>query len=72
MNINTIVAKAGRNGFESYGSFNEDGEQHEIFTCIKGKYEGEVIDVYYNWHTGEVRKFEISCQRKGDVATFVL
>lgn len=48
-NINSLIVQATKAGFDSYGSFNEGDYQHEILTCIKGKYSGEVVDIYYNF-----------------------
>ena len=69
-NINTLVAVAEKNGFEFYGSFNEDGLQHDILTCLKGKFNGEVIDLYYNYRTGEVSQIAHSTQFNGQQAIF--
>ena len=67
--INQILPKLIKAGFESYGSFNE-GLQHEIFTCTKGKYSGEVVDVYYNYKTGLIHSIEYTCQFKNQIPTF--
>jgi len=69
-NINDFIATAAKSGFESYGSFNEGDLQHDILTCTKGKYDGEVIDLYYNYHTGEVSNIEYSSQFKGQQPAF--
>lgn len=69
-NINQLIQVANRNGFESYGNFNEGDVQHEILTCTKGKYSGEVIDIYYNFYSGSVSKVEISTQFKGQEPKF--
>jgi hypothetical protein len=68
-NVQILINAAFKAGFEIYGSFNE-GEQHEILTCTKGKYSGEVIDIYYNWLSGQVSKVEYSTQFKGQEPTF--
>lgn len=68
--LNVLLNQAYKAKFETYGSFNEGDEQHDILTCTKGKYDGEVIDIYYNYYTGEVNRTEISTQFKGQTATF--
>ena len=70
MNINTLTHTALKPGFENYGSFNEGELQHDILTCTKGKYSGEVIDLYYDYYTGEVSNIEYSTQFKGQLPTF--
>lgn len=70
--INAVIAAATKAGFNVYGSFNEDGQQHEILTCTKGKFNGEVIDIYYNWNSGEVSQVEHSTQFKGQEPLFRL
>lgn len=72
MKINSIITTANKNGFESYGSFNEGDEQHEILTCTKGKYDGEVIDIYYDFNTGEVFRSEVSTQFANQIPTYVI
>lgn len=69
-NINQLISVASKSGFETYGSFREEDFQHEILTCIKGKYDGEVIDLYYDYHTGNVAKIEYSTQFKGQQPNF--
>jgi len=64
--INQLIALATKNGFESYGSFNEGDSQHEILTCTKGKFSGEVIDLYYDYSSGNVVKVEYSTQFRLD------
>lgn len=67
--INILSKIAEDNGFELYGSFNE-GLQHDIWTCLKGKYDGEVIDIYWNYKTGEVHTVDYSCQLPNQKSTF--
>lgn len=69
-NINTLVSMAAKSGFEPYGSFNEGEFQHDILTCTKGKYSGEVIDIYSDYQSGNVSKIEYSTQFKGQDPTF--
>lgn len=70
LHVNSLVSLAERSGFESYGSFNEGDCQHDILTCLRGKFDGEVIDIWYNYHTGIASKVEVSCQFSGQVAQF--
>jgi len=67
--IQQLLNIADKAGFKSYGSFNE-GLQHEILTCTKGKYSGEVIDIYWDYKTGKVDNIEYSTQFKGQEPTF--
>lgn len=69
LNIKDVLKKAGKAKFEHYGSFNE-GLQHEILTCTKGEYSGEVIDIYWNYYTGIVHTIDYSCQFKGQISKF--
>jgi len=69
-NINQLLAVASKNGFNSYGSFNEGELQHDTLTCLKGRYNGEVIDIYYDYNTGSVTSVEYSTQFKGQESTF--
>lgn len=59
--IQELLNEAVKAGFELYASFNE-GLQHEILTCTKGKYNGEVIDIYWNYKTGLVHTVDYSTQ----------
>lgn len=59
--IQDLLNTAYKAGFEMYGSFNE-GLQHEILTCTKGKYSGEVIDIWWNYTTGQVHTIDYSTQ----------
>lgn len=70
MNINSLINMAAKSGFQSYGSFNEGEYQHDVLTCTKGKYSGEVIDLYYSFDTGNVSKVEYSTQFTGQVPQF--
>ena len=74
-NINSLSAFIEKLGFKLYGSFNETEPsevpiQHDIYTCIKGKYSGDVIDVYYNYNTGQIHHKEVSSQFKGSEPMF--
>lgn len=66
---NQLFQLAEKAGFQFYGSFNE-GLQHDIMTCMKGKYDGEVIDIYYDYITGDVKNVEYSTQFNGQLPTF--
>lgn len=63
-NIQDLLNLAAKAGFDSYASFNE-GLQHDILLCNKGEYDGEVIDIYWNWETGKIHTIDHSCQFKG-------
>lgn len=67
--IQDLLNVAAKSGFELYGSFNE-GLQHEILTCTKGKYNGEVLDIYWDYKTGLVHTVDYSTQFKGQIPTF--
>lgn len=67
--IQDLLNVAAKAGFETYGSFNE-GLQHEILTCTKGKYDGEVLDIWWNYKTGLVHTVDYSTQFKGQMPTF--
>ncbi len=69
--VSQLISKAEKSGFQSYGSFNEgDDIQHDILTCTCGKFNGEVIDLYYDFYTGAVSKIEITSQFTGQQPTF--
>jgi len=69
--VSQLISKAERAGFQSYGSFNEgDDVQHDILTCTHGKFSGEVIDIYYDFYSGDVSKVEISSQFVGQQSSF--
>lgn len=67
--IQPLLNLAAKSGFEMYGSFNE-GLQHEILTCTKGKFSGEVIDIYWDYKTGLVHTVDYSTQFKGQSPIF--
>jgi hypothetical protein len=67
--IQDLLNVASKSGFEIYASFNE-GLQHEILICTKGKYSGEVIDIYWNYNTGIVHTIDHSTQFFGQVSVF--
>jgi hypothetical protein len=48
-NINALIAKAHKAGFEDYSAiYNRIEERDEvILTCTKGEHSGEVIDLHY-------------------------
>lgn len=37
---------------------------HEIFTCVYGCYDGEVVDLFFDYFTGEIVNIEYSTQFK--------
>lgn len=67
--IQDLLNVAAKSGFQNYASFNE-GLQHEILTCTKGKYDGEVLDIYWDYNTGLVHTVDYSTQFKGQQPTF--
>jgi len=51
------------NEFECYLSSKvNDKIQQDIYTCTRGKYNGEVVDVYYNYVSDEVFEMAFSSQ----------
>ena len=67
--IQDLLNIAFKAGFKEYASFNE-GLQHEVLTCTKGKYDGEVLDIYWDYKTGLVHTVDYSTQFKGQLPTF--
>jgi len=67
--IQDLLSTAQKSGFQAYGSFNE-GLQHEILTCTKGKFDGEVLDIYWDYKTGVVHTVDYSSQFKGQIPKF--
>ncbi len=67
--VQSLLNLAAKAGFEVYGSFNE-GLQHEILTCTKGKYSGETIDIYWDYKTGAVHTIDHATQFRGQVPMF--
>lgn len=73
-NINQLITTASKAGFNCYGCYFTDlwgANQHEVLTCTKGKYSGEVIDIYYCMLSGNVTKIEYSTQFKGQEPAFI-
>lgn len=70
-NLKSLAPFIEKLGFQLYGSFNEDTDQdevdiqHETYTCTRGKYNGDVIDVYYDYNTGKIFHKEICSQFRG-------
>lgn len=58
--LNTIISEATAAGFLSYGNFRteDDNIQCETLTCTEGDYSGEVIDIYYDYYTGNVTRVD--------------
>lgn len=60
--INQITSDLKSKGFQEYGDFSHPDriEYKDInqfyMTCLKGKYEGDVAEIWYNFKTGEVVK----------------
>lgn len=57
-NVNQLIAQALKAGFNSYGNFRTDDDeiQCETLTCIDGQFSGEVLEINYNYSSGEVVK----------------
>jgi len=72
MTYQEIILKSSKAKFENYGSFNEGELQHDILTCTKGKHDGEVIDIYYNFYSGVVKSAEVSTQFINQLPTYIL
>lgn len=62
--INDLIRQATKAGFESYGNYRteEDHIQYESMTCTKGEFDGEVIEIHYEYNSGEVTRVEQYCQ----------
>jgi hypothetical protein len=60
MNIQNLIKSAQQNNFEDYLDCpHPDRVEYKninclIMTCMNGDYDGEVIDVLYNYITGEI------------------
>lgn len=60
-NLNSIINQATKQKFTEYLDTNEFGAyRHLIMTCLKGKHNGEVIDIFYT--DKGVFNIEHSCQ----------
>lgn len=35
---------------------------HDIYTCTNGAFNGEVVDIYYNFENDEIKRIEVSSQ----------
>ena len=70
MTIQELINKAEKNGFEIYldcphpDLFEHPKTNCIILTCINGKYDGQVIDGFYNYHTGIVTKVSMYSQHR--------
>lgn len=64
MHIDKLQAICNSAGFEDYGDFETEEREirNSIMTCIKGEFSGEVIEIYYNYHTGGIVKVMHYCQ----------
>jgi hypothetical protein len=78
MKIQELINVALCNGFEQYSdcqhpdTFEYPGANCLIMTCMKGKFDGEVLDVVYDWHTGQIISKSIYSQFSGIKANFNL
>lgn len=76
MNIQQLISKAMNSNFEQYMDCpHPDRIEHPhtnclIMTCVKGEYDGEVIDVLWDYKTGEILSASVYSQFKGIDAKF--
>ena len=75
-NIATLSKQAYASGFEDYSNCaHPDKVEYPntniaTFTCTKEKYNGEVIDIWYDYLSGDVSYTSIYSQFKGVTANF--
>lgn len=65
--INNVAKILEAKGFELYLSakskkHTEGNIFFDIYTCTKGIFSGEVVDIYYNFETGTIHDLAISSQ----------
>lgn len=70
----SIINEAMKHGFDSYGNFRteDDDTQQEILTCIKGQFSGEVIEISYDYNTGEIKSISQYSQFKTVVPKYIV
>lgn len=59
------MKRALSNGFDCYSSFLDiDDNEIEIqtLTCTEGQFSGEVIEIHYNYYTGNIKAISIYSQ----------
>jgi hypothetical protein len=67
LDINNVSQKLDAKGFDLYLSTKSlKHEQrnilHDIYTCTKGQFNGEVVDIHYNIETGVIHDLAVSSQ----------
>jgi hypothetical protein len=67
-NVNKLSEILESKGFDLYLStkslkHEERNIVHDIYTCTNGKFDGEVVDVHYNFETGLIHDVATSSQR---------
>ena len=74
MKYSEISRKLESANFDLYLSTSDNPDSpeimHEIFTCLSGRYDGEVVDLFFNWFTGDVVNIEYSAQFQGQQPKF--
>lgn len=76
--VKQIEDEAIASGFEYYSDFaHPDRIEHQMtniltLICIKGKYNGDVIDVWYKYDTGEVIHTSVYSQFHNTKPTFTI
>ena len=66
-NLELLFKLLDSKGFDLYLStkslqYDERNIVHDIYTCTKGIFNGEVVDIHYNIQNNEVKQIEVSSQ----------
>lgn len=66
-NLATLYVLLESKGFDLYLStksiqYDERNILHDIYTCTKGAFNGEVIDIHYNFENNEIKQIGVSSQ----------
>jgi hypothetical protein len=78
MKLQNLIKTANQNNFQDYldcphpNKIEYPNINCLIMTCIKGDYDGEVIDALYNYTTGEIVSLSVYSQFKGVECKFKL
>jgi hypothetical protein len=74
--LSKLINQAYKNGFQQYSDFAHP-DKYEYpniniitFTCTKDIFNGEVIDIWYNYFTGAVLKVDTYSQFNNEAAKF--
>lgn len=76
MKIQNLISEATKSNFEEYldcphpDKYEYPNINCLIMTCMKGIYDGEVVEANWNHKTGEVVSYQIYSQFKGVSASF--